>query len=352
MSFFNLQFLLFTVLPFAYPRLMSLYRTLRAPATSLPRPLPPRASLALQLLLLSALGFLLSTLPFFSPANLYALTSSQLSTPTVVLFNRLSALRPPTAVEERLRTVFEAGGREARLLYLKFGPQVLAGCRFVDHRDAGAAWILYAYALPGMLAPHLLHLVVLGVATATGVTGKEGGRWRALAVGTGVVLALAEVGVVGWWEHGWNTENAKLGKLVYLFWRVRLVRGLVVAATDAVLGWVVWLGATGRAFVVPASGAERVEMATREAEATLMKLRALGTMRNVVHRNQVLRGQVERYWVHEGERMRSVVEDRDVVLAMTNVLENTNMEQLMREADQHVNAWVPDVQITEQPAAS
>ncbi|KAF4553318.1 Hypothetical protein D9617_7g030450 [Elsinoe fawcettii] len=352
MALISWQFLIFTVLPFVYPRAMAFYRSLRRPSHIPIRPLPPRASFALQLLLLSAVGFLLSTLPLFSPSNIYAQVSAQLSTPTAVLFNRLAALRALTPEDERLRQVFETGGREAKMQYLKFGPDTLTGCHFVDHKATNAVMVLFVYALPAMLAPHLLHLVILGLSTATNVTGKEGGRWRTLALWVGLGLALAEIGTVYWWDHAENAVNAKQGRLVYFFWRVRLVRGLVIATTDAVLGWVVWLGATGRMFVKPPTGAERVEIVTREAEATLLKLRALGTMRNVVHRNPGLRGQVERYWVHEGEVMRNVIEDREVVMAMTNVLENTDMEQLSREAQQHVDSWVPEVQLADQPVVN
>ncbi|PNS19558.1 hypothetical protein CAC42_7402 [Sphaceloma murrayae] len=335
------QFLLFTVLPFLWPRLSAFYRSIRSSDPSSIRPLSHGASISLNILLLTALAFLLSTLPLFSPSNIFAATSSRLQAPTGVLFTRLSNLHTLSPTEQRLRVVFEKGGLEARLLYLKFGPDVLQGCTFVDHKAEDAATVLFAYALPAILTPHLIHLGVLGLTTAKGITGADGARWRTAAVVAGLAALLVEVTVVGWYDHQDNSKAKTLGELNFFYWKLRVVRGLVLAAVDALLGWMVWLASTGRAFVQPLSGAEKVEGITREVEGTLVKMRGLGTMRNVVYRNSGMRGAVERYWVHEGEVMRSVVEDREVAQAMTNVLESTNVEQLGREAGEHVDAWMP-----------
>ncbi|PSK53127.1 hypothetical protein B9Z65_3327 [Elsinoe australis] len=337
----NAQFLLFTVLPFLWPRLTAFYRSLRSSNPALIRPLTSGGTLALNLLLLTALSFLLTTLPLFSPSNIFTQTSSRLQTPTNVLFSRLAALRDPTPQDIRLRSIFEKGGLDARLLYLKYGPEVLLGCRFVDYKATDAATVLFAYALPSMVAPHLVHLAVLGAATAKGVTATDGARWRTAALIVGIVALLAEMTWVGWWDHQGNAKAVRQEEVDAFFWKARLVRGLGVAAVDGLLGWMVWLASTGRAFVSPLSGAEKVEGITREVEGVLTKMRGLGTMRNVVYRNQGMRGNVERYWVHEGEVMRNAVEDREVVQAMANVLENTNMDQLTRDAGEHVESWLP-----------
>ena len=130
----------------------------------------------------------------------------------------------------------------------------------------------------------------------------------------------------------------------FFYWKARVVRGLLVAVSDGVLAWIIWMTATKRAFVVRKAAAERVEECNRVLEGVLGKLRGLGAVRNVVFRDTALRGRVERYWVNEEGMMRSVFEEREVVSALAGVLQGADVDRLNREAEGFVDSVLGQVQ--------
>lgn len=299
-----------------------------------------QSSRALNLLFVSAVLCLLSTLPLLSPANVFAQTSSRLQTPTNVLFTRLAALRPLTRADEVLRAVFEAGGLEARLLYLRYGPDVLATSSHViaDPKAANAGTAYLLYAAPAVLAPHLLHLGILGLVTSSILAGSEAAKWRTAAVIAAMVLGVGDLASLATFDHTANARAVRATDVDAFYWKRRLVCRVLMSAVDGFLGWMIYLTATKRAFVEPAPLAERLETSARQLEVVLGKLRSLGAVRNVVFRDTMLRSKLERYWVQEQEVMRAVFEDRDVVGALNGILDNTDMARIEGDADGFVDS--------------
>ncbi|GAB7342159.1 hypothetical protein MBLNU457_g0418t1 [Dothideomycetes sp. NU457] len=330
--------------PIVLPRALAFYRSLRAPSTIQPQPIPTEASRALNILFISAVAFLLSTLPFFSPPNIFQQTASRLQTPTNVLFTRLAALRPLTPTEVSLRQIFESDGLEARLLYLLHGPTTLASCTLTTPQSHDAATTYLFYALPSILAPHLFHLLLLGLSTSAPLAGKDAARWRTGATILGVALAGLDVLAIATYEYGRNARATTAAEIDFFSWKARVVRGLLVAVADAALAWVIWMTATRRAFVVPKPAAERVEEVSRVLEGVLGKMRGSGAVRNVVFRDTALRDRVERYWVNEEGMMRSVLEEGEVVSALAGVLQGADVERMNKEAEGFVNSVLGQVQ--------
>lgn len=323
--------------PIIIPRALAFYRSIRASSTLPPQPLSPAASRALNFLFISAFICLVSTLPYFAPFNIFNQTSSRIQTPTNVLFTRLAAARPLTSSDRTLQSVFEAGGLEARLLYLRFGPDILSTCPLIpDAKASDASTIYLFYATPTLLAPHLYHLGILGLVTSVWFAGRDAARWRTAAIIAGLALAALDFGALATYDHGVNALATRPNDLDAFFWKRRLVARLAICLVDATLGWVIWLTATRRAFVEPAPAAERLEESTKALEAVLGKMRGLGAIRNVVFRDTMLRGKLERYWVQEQEIMREVFEERDVVSALNGVLGNVDMGRVQNEADAYV----------------
>lgn len=317
------------------PKAIAFYRSIRAPPTN-PKPLPKPTSHALNLLALTAFCYLLSTLPIFTPLNVFTTTSSRLQTPTNVLFNRLNTLRPLTPTEESLRKIFESGGLDARLQYLRFGPEVLASCPFVSDPRAGDAATSYLlHALPSLLAPHLLHLFVLGLVTSA-FAGPDATRWRTAATILGLGLAALDLLSVATYNATENAGALRASEISAFYWQRRLFSRLLIVTADAGLGYLIYATATARFFVLPPSAPMQLEAATKGLEGALSKVRGLGAVRNVVMRDRGFRGRVERYWVMEQEIMREVWEDRDVVSAVNGTLEGMDVIGLEREAGRHV----------------
>ena len=340
----SLKTLLFTLGPLALPRLISYYRTYRAKARSRPvpvRPLPPYVFSALNILFVSCLFALISTIPTFAPENIFQVTSSRLQIPNDVLFTRLGLLRPDgklTEVDDLLKP--RIASIDARCLYLYYGPSVVIDCPFcVSDEPMSYFW----YAIPMILFPHILHLFALGAATSSAVAGKEGNRWRTSAVMIGVGLALTECYLTGAGDWKANARVLRMEDLNHFHWNMRIWRGIGIAVADAALAGFLWASATNRLFVIPPTAAERMETATKILENARGRLGALQIMRNVVVRDEGLRRKAEGYWRKEGQIMSEVMDEREVVEGMRSALSSgrISVNQVEDEAKRIADGIIP-----------
>ncbi|KAL9023496.1 MAG: hypothetical protein Q9196_007165, partial [Gyalolechia fulgens] len=282
------------------------------------RPLPSHVLIALNILFVSCLFALISTIPTFAPENIFLVTSSRLQTPNDVLFTRLGYLRPHgklTVADDLLKPRIASIG--ARCLYLFYGPSVVTHCPFcVSDEPMSYFW----YAIPMILFPHILHLFALGAATSSAIAGKEGNRWRTLAIMIGVGLAVFECYLTGAGDFKANARALKPEDLNHFHWNMRIWRGMLIAVADAVLAGFLWASATNRMFVVPPTAAERMETLTKLLENARGRLGALSVVRNVVVRDEGLRRKAEAYWRKEGQVMAEVMDEREVVEGMKSAL--------------------------------
>jgi hypothetical protein len=301
---------------------------------------------ARSLYILAATAFTCLTLalvPAFAPENLFVRTQSRLQIPTDVLFTRLTALRPNgalTAADTTLRAKFV--NLESRLLYLQFGPDVLASCPFCNSDDPRS---YFYYAIPELLAPHLRNLLALSAATSGFVTGASASatRWRALAVMAAVAAAALDVYLVSSYNYQGNARATRLAELDPFYWRARRLRLLGLAALDGALAALVWLAGTNRAFARPASAAERVEAVTRAlVGGTKAKLSALGIVKNTAIRDEELRDRLTAYWRTEGRLMREAMEEREVVAGVRDALsERIRIADITRDAETYAATMLP-----------
>jgi hypothetical protein len=110
-----------------------------------------------------------------------------------------------------------------------------------------------------------------------------------------------------------------------------------------VLGWVLYLSSTNRAFVVPPTAAERVEGVVRALGSVKSKISAVGIVKNTAIRDEELRGRMTGYWTHEGMLMRDVMEEREVVEGVTDALTNRiDIRNIERDAEMYAgNVLLP-----------
>ncbi|KAF2142528.1 uncharacterized protein K452DRAFT_249304 [Aplosporella prunicola CBS 121167] len=329
-SFSTIKSLLIFFGPVILPKALQFYRSIRASSQgphSRVRPIPYAVARSLNLLYAFAFFAILYSLPYFAPENVFYATSSRLQIPTDTLFARLRTIHEPTVLDHTLKAKFVS--LESRLLYLAYGPNVLAECPFCTSDEPSS---YFYYALPSILAPHLLHLAVLGVVTSSIVSGAEGARWRTWAAIAGVALAALELWIVGTYNHKQNAIATRLGDIEPFYWRMRTMRYIGMACVDGLLGFALYLTSTNRWLVVPPSISERLEESTRMVEALKGKLGMLGAMKNTVARDKNLRERSEAYWMDEGRLMGEVLEDREVVDGMQNALGRVNVEMIERQA--------------------
>jgi hypothetical protein len=274
---------------------------------------------------------LIATLPTFTPENLISRTSSRFQTPSDVLFTRLAKLRPGnvlTANDEVLRSRLTSV--DGRSLYLAYGPSTIADCPFCKPDDPAS--YLY-YAIPSILLPHLLNLLVLGLATSGAISGKEGRRWRIHATLTGAALAVAELWIFHSYDWKANARTTRAGDITHFYWTMWTARGILVSLIDAGLAGLLWASSTNRVFVIPPSPAERLETVAKTLESNRGKLITVGIVRNVSVRDEPLRKRGEAYWRNEGEVMGEVMSERAVVEGMRNALESGRISVQEIEAE-------------------
>ncbi len=328
-SLYSLKTLLFTLGPLFLPRLITYYRTQRTATVTVTSPVPriptsPQIYPALNLLFLTSLLALLSTLPVFSPENIFTLTSSRLQTSNDVLFTRLSLLRPNmslTDADAQLKP--RLASLDSRGLYLAYGPDVLTYCPFCKSDDPLS---YFYYALPSVLLPHLLHLLALGLATSSAISGKFGSRWRTIASILGAGLAMAECYLFLTYEWKANARLTRPDHLTHFYWRMRTFRGVGIAVSSALLAALVWASSTNRIFVIPPSAAERMESSMKVLDNVRGRLSATGIVRNAMVRDEGLRRRGEGYWKREGVVMQEVMGEREVVEGLRGALESGRVQ--------------------------
>lgn len=263
-----------------------------------------------------------------------------------MLFTRISLRRPSaqlSATDLSLRAKFAS--LESRLLYLQFGPSVVATCPFCNSDDPRS--YLY-YALPELLGPHLANLVAIAVATSgalVAATAAAAGdraavaRWRAPATLAAVALGLADVYLVASYNHTSNARALRLGDIDFFFWAARRYRYAGLAALDLLLAAALYLSGTHRAFVTAPGAAERVEVVLRALGAVKGRVNAAGVVKNTVLRDEELRGRENAYWGHEVRLMREMMEEREVIEGVKDALENRiDIRGIERDAEAYARA--------------
>ncbi|KAF9772278.1 hypothetical protein IL306_010060 [Fusarium sp. DS 682] len=331
----SLRSLLIFFGPMLLPKAISYYRSVRSSSQARHAPIipiPPKVRVALALLAFLIVGYILKTLPPLAPENLFLATQSRLQIPVDVLFNRVAVGRPDNVLtkrDEALRGRFV--NLESRLLYLQFGPEVLANCPFCTSEEPKT---FFYYALPQLLWPHIANLFAVAFVTSPTFTGRAGSQWRPKATMAAAIIAALDIYFVNSYNYQANARALRLSEVDFFYWTARVARLVTFAAFDAALGWLLYLSATNRAFVEPPSPVERIEATSRALLIVKSKLSALGIVKNTALRDEELRSRSHAYWSHEVRLMGEVMEEREVVEGVNDALSNRiDVATITRDAE-------------------
>jgi hypothetical protein len=111
------------------------------------------------------------------------------------------------------------------------------------------------------------------------------------------------------------------------------------------LGWLLYLSSTNRAFLNPPSTAERIEASTRILDVVRSKMSAMGILRNTINRDEELRGRSQGYWIHEGRVMGELMQEREVVDGVRNALDGRiNMATITADAETYAQSVIAPLQ--------
>lgn len=325
--------------PVLLPKAIAYYRSAkaspRAAGVSI-QPVSPRIAIALGLLAFLSFSYVVKTLPWFAPENLFVKTQSRLQIPVDVLFNRVGALRGNnmlTASDHSLRAKFV--NLESKLLYLQFGPDVMSGCPFCNSDEPNT---YLSYAIPTLMWSHLANTIIIAMVTSSTFTGTYGAQCRTFAIIVAGILFGLDCYFLSSYNYQSNARALRLEDIDFFHWSMRNYRLLALAALNGGLGWVLWLSATNRAFVQAPSNAERVERLNRSLMSVKSKLNAVGIIKNTALRDEDLRSRSQAYWVHEVRLMRDVMEEREVIEGVNDALENRiNIANITRDAETYAD---------------
>ncbi|KAA8903158.1 hypothetical protein FN846DRAFT_954307 [Sphaerosporella brunnea] len=299
-----------------------------------PQSAPSSATHILNLLFLTASIALLSTIPQYTPENIFTLTGSRLQTPTHVLFTRLTRIRNGvlTPFDEALRTRLVS--KDARLVYAAYGPAPLVECTYCNLDEPN---MFLWYALPSILYPHLLHGLVLGIATSSYFS-HFGKVWRMQAT-----LAALALFAVEWWFLGMSSDGFRQNaaakserEIVWAHWRMRVIRGVGMAVIDAILGTAIWLSATRRWNIGWETWLteERLKESIGRMEKAGSSLQAARYTKHAILRDDDLRGKFVEWWTRETDIGKQLMDDDEVKQVRTESLpERMNFDMLRTEAE-------------------
>lgn len=213
---------------------------------------------------------------------------------------------------------------------------MLAECPFCS-ADMPDSYLYYA--VPDLLVPHLFNWAVITLVTSRLVTGRTGAQWRTYATIGGIVLAVLDIYVAVTYDRVTNRRMTRLQELDFFYWKARVWRAVGLAALDCILGLVMYLSSTNRAFVIPPTSVERVEGVTRVLGGIKGKVNALGVVKNTCSRDEELGNRSTAYWSHEVRLMRDVMEEREVIEGVSNALENRiDIETISRDAEMYATS--------------
>ena len=299
---------------------VSIYRQIRATYASNAanvRPTPPNVQLALNIIFASATIFLVST--FLPAPNIFRETQSRLQTPPDVLFNRLRNLRDLTPLDEALSEKLKS--KESKLLYLAFGPYVVGNCPFCIPQEPTT---YLTYALPAIIAPHLIHAAVLGVVTSKFLAGAKGARWRPHVTLAALALTAGEVYLTATYNVAENVKATRGNELDFFYERMKLYRCLAFVAVDCALAGVLWLSSTGRLFVGKVNLSQRLEDMFPGVIAAISRVQATASLAHTKNRQPYLQKRYNEYWKMEAQ----VRNDIEVLEAERKALARLDVHQV------------------------
>lgn len=316
----SLRAIAFTLAPLLVPKLITYYRGARVETVSQNvgvQKLPPTAQKSLTLLFCAAAIALLTTMPYFAPENIFALTHSRLQTSNEVLFNRLAAVRGTGLTENDIKLQPRMASLDARLLYLVYGPEVLTHCVFCNSNEP---LTYFAHALPVLLLPYALNLLVIATATSTLLGGRLVNRWRMAGILVGFAVAALDCTVIISYDWRANARALRPSDYRLFFWIMRTTRGLLICVADLFLAGLLYLASTNRMFVKPPTAADRTEDALQMLDQGRAKSGALSVVRNAIVRDEQLRHRTDAYWVREGKALGEIMNEAEVVDGVRNAL--------------------------------
>lgn len=216
--------------------------------------------------------------------NIFKATGSRLEVPVDVLATRLAAMKLLYTENKILLNKFENSNAQ-RLLYTIFGPKPLVYCTWCE--TGGALYGIdrtdyIFYAIPQIGLSHIIHTVVLGLATIP--VSHYPFRWYAIA-GAGLFF-IWEAYTLASYDLSRNAAALRLDHIDWLFERIENVRASVFCLADLLLATCIYCNETGFLTILNPSVGTRVAFLNNELLKQLVKTRQLRVLNSMTKVNR------------------------------------------------------------------
>ena len=263
-------------------------------------PLPQKSLFAISILL-SIFFVYLSLLFFNNPENVFYLTKTRFTASSSIVQTRLSKVRTVTPDDAVLLDRLAISLSE-RLNYAVHGPSPLVHCTWCqvplkDHQfTLGDGTMYLLFSLPQIVAPYLLHAVILGLTTTPFLTQSQ--ITRDLRVYVAYVLGLvlaAELWILVTFDGNVNSSANNLGEVTWLHWDLYSFRFGCLAFISALHAVLIYVFETGWV-VFPGSKEDRLFQIGVVADTTNQRMKLARRVRVTVMRDRKWRDRVLEWW--------------------------------------------------------
>ena len=169
--------------------------------------------------------------------------------------------------------------------------------------DDSLSYVLY-YLSVNVLLPHLVHLILVGLATSEPLAGLEASWWRTRSSVGAIALAIGDVYMTTNFEP---TIDVNMPAPTGMYWTGRTIRALAICILDAIVAFLIYASATNRfvLFTFPGDAAPQVVKKKQEQllaqtnialQMAQTKLRAFSVVRNATVRDEQLKSTDNEYW--------------------------------------------------------
>lgn len=301
----NLKGLLIPLLPFLFVKAIGYIQRARINyRNKIITPVSATNWIIISILIISALLQIFVYIPYAVPKiNVFLVTGSRMQTPGEVIGRRLRDLygddfetAPNSMVLDYDLLISRLASTNGRALYSVYGTDAYASCQWC-RTDEPLTFFLYN--LPGNLLPYAVNflpvmLVTMGNHQALSLSSPHSRQWFSYAALTVSALVAYEIYTLYTAPVSplllSTATTGLIANVYWMHWATIKTRGLVLAALNTVLAFVIYLSASGRAFDSGETTTIRSLRIVNQLDTAINKLRlAVLLHTNVIARNEELR---------------------------------------------------------------
>lgn len=241
--------------------------------------------------------------------NIILETGSRMQTSGEVLGTRLKKLRGRDYLGEQEELMISRFATDTgRALYTVYGTNAFMNCEWCEIGDGGVSLLIYS--LPNILAPYLINMV--GMLLATGGIDRNARQWRLSGVVVSCLMMFLDVYTVFIFPYDVN-RRAKVPRLIQWFhWDRHNYRSMWLCGYNVALALLIYLSASGRFYHVDVSIHSEIKGISKQLDDSVRLLSYSAMSKDAITRNGVCRQHDNDFWAahwQEQDKFNEKIED-------------------------------------------